>query len=625
MALAERVSLSDHPPAMSPLSRAPMGITIALLCAAPFAACSSKSRSTATGGSNATGGSPPDGGKETSTPEPVCEGGADILGAGGAPSAGAVLPAACMVGAQVCNPFDATGCHAQAGETCDLAPDGTFQCFGGANVMSKGAACDGLLGPFCAAGLTCGGVPGTATCARFCCADGDCDAGETCAELSATGASKGGVGACVALVSDGGSDGGSDASVPDGGPAAPTYGNHAGTTQGRGRLVPWTTWGDAIARELKFYAACPSVGPYPSFAVASHTDGSCKPSSNDVIPGMQDGMGILSYLKAYVHGGRADASLLAAAKAMGDYLSKEALTPNTGVYPAVPRSTGIAGAMPQPPDCGSEDDDPYEIEPDKAGIAGHALMMLAAETKDTSYSDVALHSARVLVSNMAPGDATSSPWFFRVDYRTGIPNTPLVSSDMVYILRLFDDLIAAGYTEFSAPRAALWAWIVNYQIPNATCDGLLWVEFFEDMALFSNRNAWAPLSLARYLLEGKSAIDPDWRAHVDVLLSFVESQFTITDQGFHVGVEQDIDKKPFGGILSTYGAVNAMFAKATGSVPARERAYTALNLVIFEIDTDGCPGELALVSGRGGWQQDTHLDKIHNLMDALAAFPEWEN
>ena len=27
--------------------------------------------------------------------------------------------------------------------------------------------------------------------------------------------------------------------------------------------------------------------------------------------------------------------------------------------------------------------------------------------------------------------------------------------------------------------------------------------------------------------------------------------------------------------------------------------------------------------GRGVWQEDCHTDKIHNYMDAIAAFPEW--
>ena len=65
---------------------------------------------------------------------------------------------------------------------------------------------------------------------------------------------------------------------------------------------------------------------------------------------------------------------------MGDYLTKEVLTPDQGRYPAFTRSTGRRGQFPQPPDCGSQSDRPFEIEPDKGGIAGHALVRLYEAT-----------------------------------------------------------------------------------------------------------------------------------------------------------------------------------------------------------------------------------------------------
>ena len=66
---------------------------------------------------------------------------------------------------------------------------------------------------------------------------------------------------------------------------------------------------------------------------------------------------------------------------MGDYLVKENLTPDEGKYPRFPRSTGIRLKFPQPPDCGSQADQPYEIQPDKGGIAAYALVLLYEETQ----------------------------------------------------------------------------------------------------------------------------------------------------------------------------------------------------------------------------------------------------
>ena len=55
------------------------------------------------------------------------------------------------------------------------------------------------------------------------------------------------------------------------------------------------------------------------------------------IPATQNGMGIISYLKYYAYQGRKDARLLQMARYMGDYLVKEALTPDTGKWPRFSR------------------------------------------------------------------------------------------------------------------------------------------------------------------------------------------------------------------------------------------------------------------------------------------------
>ena len=88
--------------------------------------------------------------------------------------------------------------------------------------------------------------------------------------------------------------------------------------------------------------------------------------------------------------------------------------------------------------------------------------------------------------------------------------------------------------------------------------------------------------------------------------------------------EQDNDQHPWGGIASTYGAVVAMYAKATGSLEFKGLAYQTLTWLLYAINADGCPYDaLWKGAGRGGWQEDAHTDKLHNYVDALTAFPEW--
>lgn len=394
------------------------------------------------------------------------------------------------------------------------------------------------------------------------------------------------------------------------------YGEH-------GQLLPWTSWSDAIDREMQWYQRGPWENGYPRFITLTFMTGDYQAvPRTDTIPAMQDGMGIISYLKYYRWKKESSPETLKIARAMGDFLVKEALTPNTGKYPRFTRSTGRRGQFPLQADAGSQRDRPYEIEPDKGGIAGYALVLLYDQTHDARYLQQALQNARDLVRNMTPGDATHSPWPFRVDYRTGEARGP-VSSDMSYNLRLFDVLIAHGYKEFEQPRATLWTWIKTYQIPSAETGGSLWVQFFEDHDHDDNRNAWAPLNLARYLVEKRDALDPAWKSDSRILIDFSVRNFCSLHYGLVFCGEQDQDKKPWGGVYSTFGAVLAQYTAATGDLEYKGMAWQILTLGLYAIDKSGSPRALITQPYAGGWQEDAHTDKIHNYIDAMEAFPEW--
>jgi len=376
---------------------------------------------------------------------------------------------------------------------------------------------------------------------------------------------------------------------------------------------------------MDFYQQCPIDHGYPRFVYATFLDGDWTPTPDrtDAIPATQNGMGILSYLKFHELSGREDLRYLKTACFMGDYLVKETLTPRSGKYPAFTRSTGKRDRFPQPPDSGCQGDRPYEIEPDKGGVAGYALMLLFEATGERRYLDQALHNARILAANQQAGDESRSPWPFRVDYRSGEARGP-VSGNMAYILRLYDASLSQGYMEFSAPRESLWKWIKRYQIPSAAADGALFAQFFEDHDTPTNRTAWAPLNLARYLLEKRAPFDPEWRADCGALIEFVRGNFTHLEFGITVCHEQDEDKEAWGGINSTYGAVLALYAKAVESSALAGEARQALNFTLYSIDEQGRPRDLNKSAVPGGWQEDAHTDVIHNYVDAMRAFPDWD-
>jgi hypothetical protein len=404
----------------------------------------------------------------------------------------------------------------------------------------------------------------------------------------------------------------------------PTLAGHAPRYDALAQLLPWTTWNAALDLEMNFYGQCPLEHGYPRFVTVLLLDAEWTPSADrfDTIPATQNGMGILSYLKYRELRAGTDTWCLRTARAMGDYLIKESLTPNGGRYPGFTRSTGRRDQFPLAPDAGSQADRPYEIEPDKGGIAGYALVRLFEATGDPRYLVQGLHNARVLAANQRDGDATSSPWPFRADHRSGEGRGP-ISGNMSFILRLYDRLAERGYPEFDGPRRALIEWIKRHQIPSAAADGALFAQFFEDHDTPTNRSAWAPLNLARYWLEKQSWLDPDWRGAAGTLIEFVRRNFTHQEFGVTVCHEQDEDKSAWGGINSTYGAVLALFAKATGSWLLAREARQALDFTLYSIDAQGRPRDVPWNSAPGVWQEDAHTDVIHNYVDALQAFPQW--
>jgi hypothetical protein len=399
---------------------------------------------------------------------------------------------------------------------------------------------------------------------------------------------------------------------------------HTVSFDAAGRLLPWTSWTNALQLQMDFYQQCPLDHGYPRFVCETFLDSNWIPSSqrSDIIPATQNGMGIISYLKFHELRGTRESAFQDTARLMGDYLIKETLTPHGGKYPAFTRSTGKRAQFPQAADCGSQADHPYEIEPDKGGIAGYALVRLFESTGEPRYLAQGLHQARVLAAQLEAGDATRSPWPFRVDYRDGRGRGP-ISGNMTYILRLFEVLEAQGYDEFLGPRAMLWQWIKNFQLPSASGDGALFAQFFEDHDTPTNRTAWAPLNLARYLLEKRERLDSDWRAHCGSLLEFVRADFTHREIGVLVCHEQDEDQQAWNGVNSTYGAVLAMYAKATHSAQLADDAREALNFTLYSTDSAGRPRDLFASAEAGGWQEDAHTDVIHNYVDALRTFPQW--
>jgi hypothetical protein len=411
-------------------------------------------------------------------------------------------------------------------------------------------------------------------------------------------------------------------------PLPQKIGFHEAKYDQKGLLLPWTNWEDALEREMNWYYKAPiGKSGYPVYFYATFIDSAYIPYKTDIIPCTQLGMGILSYLKYWEYTQKKDSLALKYAIRMGVFLSDFASTTNSGMYANFPRSTGNHEDIPLTKS--SQGDAKYGdqvIEPDKGGIAGYAYLQLHQSTGKIIWRDRALSVARTLAENMRSGDSTHAPWPFRVDAVTG-KYWGERNANMVYILRLWDGLAKIGSVEFLAHRAQLWKWIKEVQLkaPESRANSH-WIQFFEDMTEEDNRNSWAPLEMARYLIEQKEKLDPDWKHMAEKCIGFAMDHFAIKMPGAVTLMgEQDSDLRPWGGACSKLGGVAALFYAAGGGVRYREIALRNLNWVTYFIDSDGGPAAMCDQKEyrKGSWQEDCHTDLVHNFIDAMNAVPEF--
>ena len=172
---------------------------------------------------------------------------------------------------------------------------------------------------------------------------------------------------------------------------------------------------------MNFYQQCPFDHGYPRFACETFLDaeldserGAHRHHSRDP---KWHGNHFVSQISR--HARQQQPAWLATARLLGDYLVKEVLTPDTGKYPAFTRSTGRRAQFPQPADCGSQSDRPYEIQPDKGGIAGYALVLLFEATGEAQVSGAGAAKCARAGRESARRRRGHSPWPFRADYRSG--------------------------------------------------------------------------------------------------------------------------------------------------------------------------------------------------------------
>ena len=397
----------------------------------------------------------------------------------------------------------------------------------------------------------------------------------------------------------------------------PVYGPH-------GILLPWTPWNVLVEREMNWYLKCPIEHGYPRFVYMTFMDGDYKPlrARRSFIPCMQNGMGIISYLKYYAWTGESNPKMLEFARYMGDYLVKESLTPGHRQVSAlhalhrhareVSSASGLRHAGRQ-------------AIRDRARQGRHRRLRARASLRADQGQEV-LRSGSAERARPGRQHGHGDLHAFALAVPRGLPygrvSAARFPANMSFNLRLFDKLIEHGYPEFREPRAKLWTWIKNYQIPNLKDGSAL------GAVLRGSRGA----GQSQRLVASQPGTLPDRKeggarprlaARCQGAHRLLDRQLSPSIRtGVPVCGEQTYDKDPWGGVLSTYGAVLAMYAAATGSHEYKALAYQALNYVPLRDQRRRLPGRplsdrARRLAGRRPHRQDPQLRRCH------AAFPEW--
>jgi hypothetical protein len=325
-----------------------------------------------------------------------------------------------------------------------------------------------------------------------------------------------------------------------------------------------------------------------------------------------------SALAYYAYSG--DSRVITLARSMADYHLENGMTPDGWAWSRVPYSSSCGNCPTY--DANRTEDTPGHIEPDKVGEFGIGLIRLYEFTGDVRYRDAAIASADALATHVRPGDATHSPWPFRVDALNNAPREEY-TANVIRPIGLFDELIRLNLGNVASYRAARTiglAWLFAYPMQTN-----VWSNYFEDVPVqtdLGNYNQYIPMETAYYLMRHPE-VDPDWRTHVPALVRWVETNFAEPQFGANAIREQLIFHFAMGSHTSRYAAVNALYSELTGDAAARDKAYRALNWATYMVSLSPQGQIIDGPDVRNVWFTDGYGDYIRHFLRGMGAVPEW--
>lgn len=278
------------------------------------------------------------------------------------------------------------------------------------------------------------------------------------------------------------------------------------------------------------------------------------------------------------------------------------------------------------------------LQPDKAGNFGYELVNLYKITGQKKYLDAAVRIAETLVSKMKPGNNDRSPWYFRVNAKTGKPgfffnnnpdnffdNNPagkkiteaLYTANWTGTLLLLEELMKFDNSNRSAYENAfrkLLVWMKNYPLKTSK-----WGPFFEDIPGWSDTQTNA-ITFAMFILQHPDLF-PDWKSDVKGIIDWtyaVLGNHEYEKYGVVVMNEQTVYQVPGNSHSSRQASVELMYAELSGDTSYSTNAIRTLNWATYTVASDGRNRYIR----DDIWLTDGYGDYVRHYLRAMAARPD---
>ncbi len=322
-----------------------------------------------------------------------------------------------------------------------------------------------------------------------------------------------------------------------------------------------------------------------------------------------------------------DTNVMAIARALVDYAIAHGTSPSNFAWPNFPHTTTRAD------DTEFEGFTPvfakHEVQVDLAGDMGLTYFRLWQFTGEAKYLTNALHVADALAANVRKGTATHSVWPYRVKLDDG-KITAEYGANWIGCYALLDNLIKGGFGNTNAyARARALARDFILQFPMKTgC----WTCGHSDNPVnnHTHKSNTTKSNIALYLFDHPE-FDPDWRAHIPMLIAWTETNFVyrVTAPepaeafGAQIVGEQDgfIYKMDYQ--TARHAAECARWYAVSGDASYREKAYRSLNWVTYCSDATGRATESPYSLNIATWWSDCYGECPRMFYHAFAAVPEW--